>query len=94
MNVLEALLNRKSTPPRLMDDHGPSPADVQDMMAAAMTAPDHGAIRPWRFVIIEGDDRATLGRVFAEALRRHLEIFKFILQRLVDEGFQLVDSTY
>ena len=70
MTVLEALLNRKSTPPRLMDDHGPSPADVQDMIAAAMTAPDHGAIRPWRFVIIEGDDRATLGQVYAEALRR------------------------
>ena len=70
MTVLEALLNRKSTPPRLMDDQGPSPADVQDMMCAAMTAPDHGAIRPWRFVIIEGEDRAMLGQVFAEALRR------------------------
>lgn len=70
MTVLQALLNRKSTPPRLMDNEGPSPADVQDLLCAAMTAPDHGAIRPWRFVVIEGDDRAQLGEVFAEALRR------------------------
>ncbi len=70
MTVLEALLTRKSTPPRLMDDQGPTPDEVQDLLRAAMTAPDHGAIRPWRFVIIEGDDRAELGQVFAEALRR------------------------
>ena len=43
MTVLEALLNRKSTPPRLMDDQGPSPADVQDM-----TCRGDDSARPWR----------------------------------------------
>lgn len=69
MTIMQALLDRKSTPPRLMADDGPTPADLRDMMAAAVTAPDHGAVRPWRFVVIEGDDRAILGQVFADALR-------------------------
>jgi len=70
MNVMQALLDRKSTPPRLMIDDGPSPADIREILAAAVTAPDHGAVRPWRFVLIEGDDRARLGEVFAEALAK------------------------
>lgn len=70
MNAFDAILARKSTPPRLMGDAGgPSAADVQDLLAAAVTAPDHGAVRPWRFVVIEGEDRAKLGEVFAHALK-------------------------
>lgn len=70
MNALDAIIARKSTPPRLMaDGDGPSASDVQDLLRAAVTAPDHGAVRPWRFVVIEGDDRAKLGEVFAHALR-------------------------
>lgn len=70
MDAMQALLARKSTPPRLMADDGPTAEDVREILAAAMTAPDHGAVRPWRFVIVEGDDRAELGRVFAEALKQ------------------------
>jgi nitroreductase len=70
MSILETLIDRTSTPPRLMEDtDGPTPSDIQDILRAAMSAPDHGSVRPWRFVIVEGDDRATLGRVFADALK-------------------------
>ncbi len=69
MDAMQALLARQSTPPRLMGPVGPTAADVRDILAAAMTAPDHGAVRPWRFVVIEGDDRTRLGEVFAEALK-------------------------
>lgn len=69
MDAMQALLERKSTPPRLMAEDGPTPAEISDMLRAAVTAPDHGAVRPWRFVLIEGDDRAKLGEVFADALR-------------------------
>ena len=70
MDAMRAILDRKSTPPRLMSDDGPSPADIRDILNAGMSAPDHGAVRPWRFVIIEGEDRTKLGEVFAEALKR------------------------
>jgi len=31
------------------------------MFQSAVRAPDHGRLRPWRFVVIEGDKRARLG---------------------------------
>ena len=33
-----------------------------------MRVPDHGKIAPWKFVIIEGDDRDALGAIAAAAL--------------------------
>ena len=70
MSILETLIDRTSTPPRLMEEtDGPTPSDIQHILRAAMSAPDHGSVRPWRFVIVEGDDRAVLGRVFADALK-------------------------
>jgi nitroreductase len=70
MDFLKTLIERKSTPPRLMDENeGPTRDDIQDILRAAVSAPDHGAIRPWRFVIIEGENRAILGQTFANALK-------------------------
>lgn len=70
MDFLKILIERKSTPPRLMNENeGPTRDDIQDILRAAVSAPDHGAIRPWRFVIIEGENRAILGQTFANALK-------------------------
>ena len=66
--VLEGLINRNSTPPRLFDGRVPPRADIDRMLEAAMTAPDHGLVRPWRFHIVEGDARHRLGELFAEAI--------------------------
>jgi len=35
------------------ENEGPTRDDIQDILRAAVSAPDHGAIRPWRFVIIK-----------------------------------------
>ena len=35
-----------------------------------MSAPDHGALTPWRFITIEGEARAKLGEVFVDALKK------------------------
>jgi len=37
------------------------------VLEAACRSPDHGALRPWRFVTISGDAREQLGQVFASA---------------------------
>ncbi|MBS28741.1 MAG: nitroreductase [Alphaproteobacteria bacterium] len=67
--MLDGLINRNSTPPRLMVGGTPPPrADVERMLAAACSAPDHGAVRPWRFHIIEGEARNKLGDLFGKAL--------------------------
>ena len=66
--VLDALNNRASMPPRLFSDEVPPREDVERMLEAAMSAPDHGAVRPWRFHIIEGEARNRLGDLFAEVV--------------------------
>ncbi|MDX7987169.1 NAD(P)H nitroreductase [Xenorhabdus sp. 12] len=53
MNALELLLNRRSAS-RLVT---PAPAgnELQHIIAAGMRAPDHGALRPWHFVVMQGE---------------------------------------
>lgn len=69
-SLREGLLKRQSVPPRLVDGPAPSLADIDEMLAAAVCAPDHGAIRPWRFHVIQGDALHRLGDIFAEALTK------------------------
>ena len=47
---------------------GPDDAALARIVEAAAHAPDHGLLRPWRFVLIPGQRRADLGEVFAQAL--------------------------
>lgn len=60
--VLGALLDRRSTAALVAP--GPDAAEVELLLQAATTAPDHGRLRPWRFVVIEGEARKS----FADAL--------------------------
>ncbi|BBK37170.1 nitroreductase [Allostella sp. ATCC 35155] len=69
MNPLDLLLSRRSISPAALGEPGPGDADIETMVAAALRAPDHGGLRPWRFAIIRGEARARLGDVFAEAVR-------------------------
>lgn len=64
---LEALLSRRSLSPRLLVEPAPGGEDLAAILDAAVRAPDHGDLRPWRFVLVEGDARARLGEVFARA---------------------------
>lgn len=49
---------------------GPDHAALERMLETAMCAPDHGKLRPWRFIIVESEARNDLGTVLADALRR------------------------
>jgi nitroreductase len=69
--VIDAILNRRSVAPRRQVPPGPGPADVRLMVEAAIAAPDHGRLRPWRFVLVEEKDRASLAALFAAAAREH-----------------------
>jgi nitroreductase len=68
MQALEAILTRVTVPPVKMTEPGPDDATLGRMLAAAAAAPDHGKLRPWRFLLVRGSGRARLGHVFAEAL--------------------------
>lgn len=68
MTVLNALNQRQSVKADLLTDPAPTDAELQDILQAGMSAPDHGAIRPWRFKVIRGNDRHQLSDLFARAL--------------------------
>ncbi len=69
-SLRDGLLTRQSVPPRLVDGPAPAQADIDDILATAVCAPDHGAIRPWRFHVIQGEALNRLGDLFVEALKK------------------------
>lgn len=64
MQALDALLNRVSVP-RLLDP-APTAEQREVLFAAAMRAPDHGHLQPWRFLTVEGQAREQLGEILAQ----------------------------
>lgn len=51
---------------------GPNADEMETIIKAGAAAPDHGRLTPWRFIVIEGDQRAKFGEILAEALRIRL----------------------
>ncbi len=66
--ALDLLLQRHSPWP--LTDPAPSAQDLDLVFQAALRAPDHGQLQPWRFLTIRGDARIALGEVFARAARQ------------------------
>ncbi|MCY1416175.1 putative NAD(P)H nitroreductase YdjA [compost metagenome] len=67
MEALDALLNRVSVP-RLIDP-APTAAQREILFQAALRAPDHGQLHPWRFITVEGSAREQLGELLVEAVK-------------------------
>ncbi|SFT77210.1 NAD(P)H nitroreductase [Pseudomonas marincola] len=72
MDALDALLNRVSAP--RLTEPGPTAEQRELMFKAALRAPDHGQLRPWRFLTIEDQAREQLGELFVQALLAGAEV--------------------
>ncbi|HEY2863935.1 MAG TPA: nitroreductase [Casimicrobiaceae bacterium] len=68
MDAIEALTTRAS--PLALGEPAPGAAALAVILKAAERAPDHGRLRPWRFILVEGEARNAFGDVLAAALRR------------------------
>lgn len=68
MNAMELLSSRRSV--GKLVEPAPDQATVDRVLDAALRAPDHGALRPWRIILIRGEARHALGSLFAETLAR------------------------
>jgi nitroreductase len=66
--ALHLLLNRQSS--GALVEPAPSGADLDLILDAALRAPDHGRLRPWRFVIIRGEAKAKWAERVAEAIQK------------------------
>ncbi len=63
-SVMDALLNRSSEP--RLTSPAPDTETLEKAFACAARAPDHALLRPWRYLVIEGDEALTaLGDLFA-----------------------------
>lgn len=87
MDALEALTTRSSA--KTFGDTAPSKEHLAIVLQAAMRAPDHGRLRPWRFMLIEGNQRRKLGEFLAaSALRRIPGLGEGDLQRERDKALR------
>ncbi len=69
--ALEALLGRYSVGPKHLIAPGPDEAQLRLMVAAALRAPDHGELLPFRFKVVRSDAaKARMAALFAAAARR------------------------
>ncbi|MCP1269496.1 nitroreductase family protein [Acetobacter cerevisiae] len=80
MTPMDMLLTRAST------DHlaepAPSDAQLSEILAAAMRAPDHGKLRPWRYVVIRDEARPVLAeRIVASMKRMDAEAPEFKIEK-------------
>jgi nitroreductase len=67
--LLSLLRTRRSVPALLLREPGPSDSEIDAALEVAMRAPDHGALRPWRFVLIRGAARERLAELFVRRMR-------------------------
>ncbi|HEX4889758.1 MAG TPA: nitroreductase [Alphaproteobacteria bacterium] len=65
--LIDHILTRRSVSARLLTEPGPDEAALQKILQGATRVPDHGKIHPWRFIIIRGEARKTLGQVLRAA---------------------------
>lgn len=66
-SLIDLLLTRRSAKPALLQEPGPSPAELQQILTAAARVPDHKKLVPWRFIVFDGEARARFGEELAEA---------------------------
>lgn len=68
-DTLALLTRRRSTAAIGLTEPGPSPEQVEHLIGIGARVPDHGKMTPWRFILFEGEGRASfgniLGKVFA-----------------------------
>lgn len=65
MDALDAIFGRRSV--GRLTEPGPTAADLGTILEAAAAAPDHGELRPWRFLVLAGPAKDTFGAVLADA---------------------------
>src|SRR5437667_4111920 len=68
MEAMEALTKRVSG--SVLIDPAPDELELHSILSAAIRAPDHGRLRPWRFTVVKGAARQRLSDLMTKAYRR------------------------
>jgi nitroreductase len=70
MQAIDTLLKRRSA--KTLTEPAPDESALELLLECAARAPDHGRLRPWRFIVIRGAARERLGELMADQLQRKL----------------------
>ncbi len=66
--ALQSLLERRSV--GTLEAPAPTDPEIDTIVDAGLRAPDHGRLRPWRFVLIRGEARSAFGACLVAAARK------------------------
>jgi nitroreductase len=69
MDLFEAVQTRHSVS-KVLPDAVPQEL-IENLLSAAVQAPNHYRVRPWRFIVLSGEARVRLGEVMAQSLLAH-----------------------
>ena len=69
-SAIDSLLTRHSMGIKYLSEPGPCAAELEQMVAAAMRAPDHASLVPWRLCVVQGPAREHLAQLFVEHATR------------------------
>ncbi len=69
-DLLGLLTLRYSVGPKVLAPPGPSAAQWSQAADLALRAPDHGGLRPFRFVVVGDEQRPALAELFAAGARQ------------------------
>jgi nitroreductase len=87
MQAIDLLLTRRSA--RTLTDPAPDEPALALMFACAARSPDHGRLRPWRFVVVRAEARGRFGDLLADHLRRsHPQVAAETLERERSKAFR------
>jgi len=67
MNDTLRFLQQRNSAAKLIEPT-PSPEQMEEIFRAALRAPDHARLRPWRFITITGARRLAFGELLESAL--------------------------
>ena len=68
-DLLRAMEARRSVSAARIGEPGPNALESQRMLGVAARVPDHGALAPWRFILVEGAARRQLVQRLQAACR-------------------------
>lgn len=57
--LLDFLAARRSSSAVTLIEPAPSSAEIEALISLAVRVPDHGKLSPWRFIVLEGENKAA-----------------------------------
>jgi nitroreductase len=63
-SMIQLLKSRRSVLSKHLSEPGPNKEQLDSILEIATRVPDHRKLEPWRFILVQGDNRIKLGEKF------------------------------